>query len=938
MVRRRPHRLSRATKAIPASLSSSSTAGRIRSGSELDQAVGITTDGMLDTPLPRDMYPYAFGPGIPLVPGPLDPVRRDTGRPEPRIYDYPTSWNIHETSGRLVPWAILRKAADMPIIADCLSIRKSEVATLDWEIGISAKAIGSAQRDEGGSRHDAEQHLRERLTGEVDRLTQFWQVPDRGNGYTFAQWITLLLDERLVLDAVAIYPRRTLGGDMYAFEILDGSTIKPLLDHRGGRPMPPEPAYQQVIHGFPRGEFTADVEQEDDGRQVMAGCYPADQLIYLRDEVRTWTPYGRSAVERALVDLDTWMKRLGWLRAEYTDGALPTSMLVNRQQSAANAWTPSQLAEYEQALNDHYSGDTRSRHRVRVAPPGWEPVTATEVGERYKPEYDLHLLKLLVAHFDLTIHELGFTEDKGLGGAGHAEGQDRLNERKGSRPTLKALAAILTDISRQHLGMPPELEFRWSELDDDDDTAVLKEQISTGLLTVNEGRDEIGRPRFEFAEADQPMLVGGSASYLDGEVALQRSEQMLEQQQRYTPDGDPDEDPDGSGQKPGRPVPGQGQPPQAREKAAEAAAYRRWAAKGSAAGRRFELHQLRSVDDIERYGVDPARVTIAKADEPPAEPPGKGEWAAWALDLAVAAAASAALLAAVVAVLDAVQTAARWLSSAPDLGPDRPARPERVQAARRWLDDEGYSARVAEAITEPIEQALTEGYLIGDSAAVEALRDAGIEASEGSGSTVGDADESTPTVDPDEPAAARDPDGEHTEARDRGDQPAGQRLVIDAVDWDNWQPGDPEAAARVIDDHGSGDGLRRLLADDDVTIRSVADNRLDLLAAVLADGLEHGWSGDQLADRLHDVLDRPKWADAVAITETARAVGAATQDRYRRHGIDRNRWLTAPDQRVCPKCAVNAAAGAIPVGDPFPSGRTAPPAHPKCRCALLPEV
>ena len=44
---------------------------------------------------------------------------------------------------------------------------------------------------------------------------------------------------------------KSVSGDLYGLQILDGSTIKPLIDDRGMRPMTPYPAYQQILYGFP---------------------------------------------------------------------------------------------------------------------------------------------------------------------------------------------------------------------------------------------------------------------------------------------------------------------------------------------------------------------------------------------------------------------------------------------------------------------------------------------------------------------------------------------------------------------------------------------------------------------------------------------------------------------------------------------------------------
>nr|MDQ3643757.1 hypothetical protein [Actinomycetota bacterium] len=47
------------------------------------------------------------------------------------------------------------------------------------------------------------------------------------------------------------------------------------------------------------------------------------------------------------------------------------------------------------------------------------------------------------------------------------------------------------------------------------------------------------------------------------------------------------------------------------------------------------------------------------------------------------------------------------------------------------------------------------------------------------------------------------------------------------------------------------------------------------------------------------------------------------------------RWLVDDDGH-CPDCDDNALAGPTPKGQPFPTGQLHPPAHPGCRCLLVP--
>lgn len=111
----------------------------------------------------------------------------------------------------------------------------------------------------------------------------------------------------------------------------------------------------------------------------------------------------------------------------------------------------------------------------------------------------------------------------------------------------------------------------------------------------------------------------------------------------------------------------------------------------------------------------------------------------------------------------------------------------------------------------------------------------------------------------------------------------------------------------------------------------IADTVLDRLAAVLAKG------GDKasVTDGLTAVMKDEPAARRIVLTEATRAIAAAAYERYRASSTDQVRWVTeGPDP--CPACIANERSGAHFLGSPFPSGDIAPPAHPNCRCALIP--
>lgn len=485
---------------------------------------GNATQSLTADPLPRnpEWGTVPFGPGTPLVPKPINPVRVDSHRPEPRRYDFPVSANLPGVDQRLLPWKLLRDAADqIDLIRRCIEIRKGEAVGLEYDIAISKQAMKKARRENpGDSDHDLAERLQDELADDIDRIFSWWETPDPANGLSFEDWLMQLIEEHLVLDAIAIYPRLTLGGDLFGLEILDGSTIKPLLDDRGNTPMAPYPAYQQVLLGFPRGEFIADAVAGPDGVFTVLDAYRTDQLVYARRVVRTWTPYGYSPVEQSLVSADLWLKRQQWMRAEYTDGATPTGWITTD-----TSFQPETLAAYQAVFNDSLSGMTNERHRAKLLPKGFTPVETKDNAERYRPDFDEFLVKLVCGHLGVLPSRMGFTPKGGLGGKGHQEGEEDTQDRQTTAPTTRWIAKLLTRISRQYLAMPEELEFKFLGLDSEDEKGadeIADKQFRSGRMTLNEARDELGKARYDFPEADMPMVVGQTGVvFLEGELDKQ---------------------------------------------------------------------------------------------------------------------------------------------------------------------------------------------------------------------------------------------------------------------------------------------------------------------------------------------------------------------------------------------------------------------------------
>ncbi len=129
--------------------------GNIEKGPNLP--VGATTIGTQDllnglqmqqqygntTALPRAPFSATvpFGPGMPILPGAINPINPETGRPEPRKYEYQVAQNINITETKLVPFKTLRASADaIDILRRCIEVTKSKMNNLEFDIVLGADA------------------------------------------------------------------------------------------------------------------------------------------------------------------------------------------------------------------------------------------------------------------------------------------------------------------------------------------------------------------------------------------------------------------------------------------------------------------------------------------------------------------------------------------------------------------------------------------------------------------------------------------------------------------------------------------------------------------------------------------------------------------------------------------------------------------------------
>ncbi|MDE3023544.1 MAG: phage portal protein, partial [Pseudomonadota bacterium] len=124
----------------------------------------------------------------------------------------------------------------------------------------------------------------------------------------------------------------------------------------------------------------------------------------------------------------------------------------------------------------------------------------------------------------------------------------------------------------------------------------------------------------------------------------------------------------------------------------------------------------------------------------------------------------------------------------------------------------------------------------------------------------------------------------------------------------------------------------------------ITDTTRDMLKTEIQDAITNGLTMDELTAQLTDSHAFSEVRAAmIARTEVARATSMGSLAGYavaESQGVKvKKKWVTAGDDKVdTSMCAPNAEAGAIALKSDFPSGDLTPPAHPNCRCSIVPVI
>ena len=306
----------------------------------------------------------------------------------------------------------------------------------------------------------------------IDKLTEFLQCPD--GEQPWCSWLRALLEDMLVIDAAAIEPITTRGGELVRLDLIDGATITPKIGYDGRIPKPPEVAYQQIIKGAPTVEFTA------------------DELIYSPRNRRTHKIYGYSPVEQILVLVNLALRRELWLLNFFTEGSVPEAYL-----GVPDTWTPDQIRQAQDAFDSYLAGNIRNRRKVIFGPDGKLQLLKADAmgGDSMLDEL---IVRMICFAFNVSPQALVRMMNRAT-----AQTAKEQAAEEGLLPWLIYVADLMNSILRKYCKIV-HLEFAWQDEKEEDPTeqaTIIKNLVSIGVLTPNEARDRLGLSPVEGGDA-----------------------------------------------------------------------------------------------------------------------------------------------------------------------------------------------------------------------------------------------------------------------------------------------------------------------------------------------------------------------------------------------------------------------------------------------------
>lgn len=393
----------------------------------------------------------------------------EPARQDPRGYQLTSGQNVilkpRSEMPNITPFEVLNfvaKSTDLIQIAE--NILLNQISGRKWDI------VSSDPEDKTDYSKD------------IAEVKLFFKHPDKER--TYSAWIRKLLKNVTRYDTLTIYKRKSKNGKLYGLSIVDGSTIKVVVDSNGNRPIAPIPAYQQIIYGSVRGEWTT------------------DELIYAPMSEELAGNYGLSPVERIIASTLKYLRKQQFDYAYFKDGAYPDGGLYALKPNDQSQWSADDIMKF----NAHWLSDMAdytNRQSLKFVPDGTLHKTKEYSWDTVQEEW---FGRLVCTSMGIAPN----TFAKGVNRA-VAETEDRQQTETGLNPYIRHIEDINTDIIQRDMGFP-NLSFKMIDEKLEDQQVRVEKNIKyvmAGIYNRNEIRKEEGKEEVEGGN-DYTVQVGNA--------------------------------------------------------------------------------------------------------------------------------------------------------------------------------------------------------------------------------------------------------------------------------------------------------------------------------------------------------------------------------------------------------------------------------------------
>lgn len=391
---------------------------------------------------------------------------------DPMKYSYRSTERALRKPTRITFLTLRRMSKAVHIARLCINTLKHKVSQTEWNI---VPVDGKIKAD----------------PHHINVLNEFFKHPNR-NRETFRTFLDKLLEDILVLDAGCFEKVCNRGGFPAEIYYVDGATIKPMYDEHG---ILGDPAFCQFM---PLNNSTKpDAEWSSEEFSYIMQNPQADIMNF---------GYGLSPLEGVIMVATNALNADNYMGQFFDVGTLPPK-LINLGKDIA----PQEI----EAFRAYWKSEVEGKPWKTGIFGGGE-LTVEDMGNG-KPvdmqfeNYQIWLMKLLCAAYEISPQDIGMTAEMKMGGGignGLAEVQKELSNSKGYRSMLHLLREIFNEeIINSWFGFN-DVKFDWigmDTLDPKNAAEIFAIESKAGAVSINEYRIQKGLQ--PIMGGVKPMLV-----------------------------------------------------------------------------------------------------------------------------------------------------------------------------------------------------------------------------------------------------------------------------------------------------------------------------------------------------------------------------------------------------------------------------------------------